>query len=97
METQPLNSIKVAFFDAKPYDIKSFDETNKDFGVGLTYFTSHLTRETASLAQGHDAVCAFVNDVLDKETLEILYQQKVRLIALRASSADAKTRAAPER
>ena len=85
MDTEPTASIKAAFFDAKPYDIESFDRANKDFGFKITYFASHLSRETASLAQGYAAVCAFVNDILDKETLEILCRQKVPLIALRAA------------
>lgn len=85
METRSLSSIKIAFFDAKPYDIESFDRTNKDFGFKITYFANHLSRETASLAQGHETVCAFVNDILDKETLDILCRHKVQLIALRAA------------
>jgi len=85
MDTCPSSSIKIGFFDAKPYDIESFDEVNKDFGFKITYFANHLTPETASLAQGHEAVCAFVNDVLSKETLDILYRHKVQLIALRAA------------
>ena len=32
------NSIKIAFFDAKPYDIESFDKVIKDFGFKITYF-----------------------------------------------------------
>lgn len=85
MDTTDFSSIKIAFFDAKPYDIESFDQTNKDFGFKITYFPNHLTPGTASLAQGHEAVCAFVNDILSKETLETLFQQKVRFIALRAA------------
>ena len=85
MNTSDFSSIKIAFFDAKPYDIESFDQTNKGFGFKISYFANHLTPETASLAQGHEAVCAFVNDVLSKETLEILCQHKVQLIALRAA------------
>ena len=39
--------IKIAFFDAKPYDIESFDKIHKDFGFKITYFKGHLTPETA--------------------------------------------------
>ena len=85
MDTQTLSSIKIAFFDAKPYDIESFDETNKAFGFKITYFANHLTPETASLARGHDAVCAFVNDVIDARTIDALCREKIRLIALRAA------------
>jgi len=85
MNIQPSPSIKIAFFDAKPYDIESFDEANKSFGFKLSYFANHLTPETASLARGHDAVCAFVNDVIDAATIDTLSREKIRLIALRAA------------
>lgn len=38
---------KIAFFDAKPYDKKSFDEINEDFGFEITYFDAHLDPQTA--------------------------------------------------
>jgi len=85
MTTRSLSSIKIAFFDAKPYDIESFDAANKSFGFKITYFANHLTAETASLAQGHEAVCAFVNDVIDAGTIDTLFREKVLLIALRAA------------
>ncbi len=37
------------------------------------------------LAEGFDTVCAFVNDTLDKETVDILHERGVRLIALRCA------------
>lgn len=85
MGPDPLTSIKIAFFDAKPYDIESFDETNKDFGFKITYFADHLNPGTASLARGHQAVCAFVNDEANAETIDALFGEKIRMIALRAA------------
>lgn len=57
---------KVAFFDAKPYDREWFDKLNQKYE--LHYFESKLDEETAELARGCQAVCAFVNDNLDKRT-----------------------------
>ena len=85
METQPLNSVKIAFFDAKPYDIESFDEVNRDFGFKITYFKNHLTPETAALPPGFSAVCVFVNDPVQKDVIETLTQSGIRLIAIRAA------------
>ena len=84
MKTQtPL--IKVAFFDAKPYDIESFDKIQKDFGFKITYFKGHLSPETASITQGFQVVCVFVNDVVNKDVIDILEHNGVSLIAVRAA------------
>ena len=77
--------IKIAFFDAKPYDIESFDKVNKDFHYKITYFKGHLSPETVPLTLGFQVVCVFVNDVVDKQVIDILEQNGVALIALRAA------------
>ncbi|MBU1570604.1 MAG: 2-hydroxyacid dehydrogenase [Proteobacteria bacterium] len=77
--------MKIAFFDAKPYDIESFEKAPDNSGFKITYFKSHLTPETASLAQGFQVVCVFVNDVINKDVIEILDRNGVALIAVRAA------------
>ncbi len=77
--------MKIAFFDTKPYDRKSFDEVNKDFGFDITYFDAHLKPQTAELGAGFDAVCAFVNDTLNKEVIAHLAEHGVRIIGLRCA------------
>ena len=77
--------IKVAFFDTKEYDRKLFDEYNKNYGYEITYLESKLNFETAPLAEGFDAVCIFVNDVVDEKTIQILKKCGVKLIALRCA------------
>ena len=77
--------IKIAFFDSKEYDIKLFDEYNKNYGYEITYLESRLSRETAPLAKGFDVVCVFVNDVVDKDVIKILKKCGVKLIALRCA------------
>ena len=74
---------KVAFFDAKPYDREWFDKLNQKYE--LHYFESKLDEETAELARGCQAVCAFVNDNLDKRTIDKLYELGVRVIAMRCA------------
>ena len=76
---------KIAFFDTKPYDKRSFDEVNKDFGFDIKYFKTRLSKETVELTDGYDAVCAFVNDELDKEVLDHLVEHKIDLVALRCA------------
>lgn len=77
--------MRIAVFDTHRHDRTSLEETNASFGHALTFFEPRLTRQTAALADGYDAVCSFVNDRLDRETLERLKRGGVRLVALRSA------------
>lgn len=77
--------MKIAFFDTKEYDKELFDKYNKDYGYEIKYFETKLNHETAPLANGFDVVCVFVNDEVNKETIDILVENNVKLIALRCS------------
>ncbi len=77
--------MKVAMFSAKRYDRRYFDRHNQDQRHEITYFENRLNRESAVMASGFPVVCAFVNDTLDKEVLEILAAREVRLIAMRCT------------
>lgn len=77
--------MKIAMFSTKPYDQVFFDEHNTDPGIEITYFEASLNIKTVSLARGYDAVCVFVNDKVDDETIQQLHQQGVRLICLRCA------------
>lgn len=76
---------KIAVFDAKPYDIAMFDKVNKKYGFELTYHKEHLDRNNVILATGADAVCIFVNAVVDTEVIDKLYSYGVKIIALRCA------------
>jgi len=75
----------VLIFDAKPYDREFFDAANERYGFQLHYLAPRLNRETVRLAEGAPAVCVFVNDALDAEVIDKLYQAGVRIIALRCA------------
>ena len=77
--------VKILFYDTKEYDKKLFERYNKDYGFEIKYLESKLNNETAPLANGYDAVCIFVNDRADKETLDILKECGVKLIVLRCA------------
>lgn len=76
--------MKVAFFSTKPYDRQFFDAANAGRHE-LTYFEPRLTADTAPLAVGYDAVCAFINDELNAAVLEALSAGGTRAIALRSA------------
>ena len=77
--------MRVALFSTKGYDRSFFVEANKDHRHELVYFEPRLTADTASLAAGFEAVCAFVNDQLSQPVLESLAAGGTRLIALRSA------------
>lgn len=77
--------IKIAFFDTKPYEREWFERIGDDRGVQFRWLDSRLGRDTAVLADGCDAVCAFVNDDIDAEVLGALQHGGVRLVALRCA------------
>lgn len=78
-------SFKLAVFDAKPYDKTMFTEVNKDFGFELTFFKEHLDINNVILATGADAVCIFVNAVVDAAVIDKLCAYGVKIIALRCA------------
>lgn len=77
--------IKIAFFDTKDYDKTLFNKYNKDYNYDITYFESKLNSETVPLAKGFDVICIFVNDKVDKDTLDKLNEYGIKLIALRCA------------
>ena len=77
--------MRVAVFSTKPYDQKFLKEANEVHGFHLTFYETRLTGATAKLAEGHQAVCAFVNDELPAETLQTLADLGVRMVAMRCA------------
>ena len=77
--------MKLAFFDAKPYDRPGFERYADGSGLEIKYFETKLNADTVSLARGFDAVCSFVNDTVDAAAAEALYAMGVRVIALRCA------------
>jgi D-lactate dehydrogenase len=79
--------MKVAVFSSKDYDRRFLDAANAAAGSthALRYIETRLTAATAALAGDAEAVCVFVNDQLDRPTLEELARRGVRLAALRSA------------
>ncbi len=73
----------IAFFDTKPYDRIWFDKLNDSFEI--KYFESRLRPESARLAEGCKAVCAFVNDDIGSDTIKELVKYGTDVIAMRCA------------
>jgi len=76
-------SLKVAVFSSKAYDQAFLEQANS--GLELHFLEARLTVETCQLAEGHQAICVFVNDELDAQVLQQLANYGVRHIALRCA------------
>jgi D-lactate dehydrogenase len=77
--------VKVAVFSTKSYDEEYLAAANTSHGHELLFLEARLVPYTVRLAVGCEAVCAFVNDVLDREVLKLLAANDIRLVALRSA------------
>ena len=80
-----MDKIKIAFFDAKDYDMQSFKDSNKDERFDIAYYETRRSTDTCKLADGCDVVCVFVNDDINSEVIDQLAGYGVKLIALRCA------------
>ncbi|HKM33438.1 MAG TPA: 2-hydroxyacid dehydrogenase [Lachnospiraceae bacterium] len=80
--------MNILFFGTKSYD-KEFFERLENSGIyhdiDITFIEPNLTPETARLADGYKAVCAFVNMDLSEKTIRILDKCGVKLILMRCA------------
>ena len=79
------NMITISFYDTKPYDKKYFNIINEQYGFTINYFETKLSARTAKLAEGSDAVCAFVNDDVSAPTIDALHKLGIKIIAMRCA------------
>ena len=77
--------MRIAVFSTKNYDREFFDAANVERRHELVYFAPRLSEETALLAAGFPAVCAFVQDRLSRAVLTTLAAGGTRLVALRCA------------
>ena len=77
--------MKIAFFDAKPYDKPSFEAQGKEKGIKFKFFETKLNEDTVSLANGYDGVCVFVNDTVNAAVIDRLVEMGVKVVALRCA------------
>jgi D-lactate dehydrogenase len=77
--------MKVAIFSTKSYDRQFFTAANSQHQHQLIFLEPKLDRHTAILSKDATAVCIFVNDEVDRDTLAALASHHVNLIALRSA------------
>jgi D-lactate dehydrogenase len=77
--------LKVSVYDTRPYDRDHLTAAPGAKGIRWQFHEFRLSAETASAAEGADAVCVFVNDRVDAASLKKLSELGVRLVALRCA------------
>ncbi|MEZ9579420.1 MULTISPECIES: 2-hydroxyacid dehydrogenase [unclassified Vibrio] len=80
--------LNIAFFSSKSYDEKSFELAKGELNAEFHFHDFRLTTTTAKMAHDNEVVCAFVNDDLSRDVLEILAQGSTKLIAMRCAGFD---------
>lgn len=78
--------MKILFYDTKNYDRESFEAALSSFpSIEIEFTKSDLDPRTAALAEGFDAVCAFVSSDVGAQTLDILHNRGIQLILMRCA------------
>ena len=81
--------MEIAVFSTKSYDRQFLERANQELGGdsrhGLTFLEAPLNQKTVALAHDCQAVCAFVNDQLDREAIARLAGMGGKAIAMRCA------------
>ena len=78
--------MRILFYDTKNYDKVSFEQQLSNFpGIKIEYVKGDLAPKSAVMANGYDAVCAFVSSDVGEETLKVLHENGVRLVLMRCA------------
>ena len=78
--------MKILFYGTKNYDEEFFEKLLPSYpGIEIKFTEANIHEETASLAHGYEAICAFVNADLGTQVIEGLNAQGVKLILMRCA------------
>jgi D-lactate dehydrogenase len=76
--------MKVAVYSTKAYDREFFGNSGTTTHQ-FTFLEPRLLPESVALSEGHEAVCVFVHDIVNREVLSALKARGCRLVAVRAA------------
>lgn len=77
--------MKIAFYGTKPYDKIWFEPMGKEYGFDIHFIEAACNQETIFMAKGYDAICIFVNDYVNADMINALYEMNVKAILLRCA------------
>lgn len=77
--------MKILFYNAKSYDKIWFEPLAEKLNIKLKFRSIRLDIDSVGLAKGYDAVCAFVNDNIDRAVIDELVDMGVKGILMRCA------------
>lgn len=78
--------MKILFYGTKNYDEQFFEKLMPEYpDITIKFIEANIHEETAWLAKGYDAVCAFVNADLGRDVIDVLHENGVKLILMRCA------------
>ena len=80
-----MRNIKAIFYDVKEYDKEFFRKYGKDYNIEMKFLKEKLTEETVDLSKGYEVVCAFTNDTINKNVIDVMAENGVKLLAMRCA------------
>ena len=80
-----MRNIKAIFYDVKEYDKEFFRKYGKDYNIEMKFLKEKLNEETVDLSKGYEVVCAFTNDTINKNVINVMAENGVKLVALRCA------------
>jgi D-lactate dehydrogenase len=75
----------ITVYSTRIYDRQALERAPGFGGHSFNFLEARLDASTVATAAGADAVCAFVNDQLDRKVLQALHTLGVRLVVLRCA------------
>ena len=85
LEEDEFKMKNIAFYDTKPYDKIWFEKLKGKYDIEFKYFENKLNYNTALMSSKCDGVVSFVNDSVDIDALDILYENNIKIIAMRCA------------
>jgi D-lactate dehydrogenase len=89
--------MRIMVMSVRPYERPMLEAAAAAAGHDLTMLNVGLSPLTAALAAGHEGVCAFVNDLVNEETLQMLHEGGTRVVGLPSAGFNNVDLAAAER
>ena len=80
-----MRNIKAIFYDVKEYDKEFFKKYGKDYNIEMKFLKEKLNEETVDLSKGYEVVCAFTNDTINKNVIDVMAENGVKLLAMRSA------------
>lgn len=78
--------MKILFYDTKKYDRDSFEKILSEYPeLEVEFLEADLSVRTAALAEGYDAICAFVSSDVSTEVVKSLAKHGIKLILMRCA------------